>query len=933
MDTHNFKLVGSWDLSQHQAQGRLYRHSSGMEVFHVEAREGEYFFSYAFRTLPEDSSGVFHILEHTVLSGCRRWPATDPFSLFDAHSCNSYMNALTCPDMTLYPAASPVRKDFDNLFLLYTDSVFHPLLRRSTFESEGISVAREGFEGVVFNEMLGDDGQCESVVANRSRRDLFEGSPYFFSSGGDVEAMTGLSYEKYLDTYRRFYCPANCRLFIYGRDVGLEEKLRMLDEDYLSTLESGKAVRDPDHVARWTAPRRETVGCQATRAGEKGDFMLSFLTRSYGWDGYDNLLVSVLVDALLGGPANPLYSALTGSRLGKDLCDQSGMSADFDEIPFSVGMSGVDEADAASLEAFIMESLGRIAREGIGADVVEGAMRRQEFLLQEIHGGIPAGMRLFLKCVRGWLRGLDLGEVLDFKGRMAALRSALAADPLLFEHWIEDNLLDNPHRLSLYVRPEEDYMARKEESLAQAFAQRRGQWYERVEEAVEEVEVPTLHLCDIKEDEDRLDLEDLGGGLFFLAENTASISYLNLVVDLSDLSSDELGYAVILSRYILIAGLVGEDASSFHGRMRLESGGYYAYLETGRASDGEVKAFFVISIKCLTRQSAKCLALLGDWLRRLDFSHIDQVEDALNDLIGDYESYIEESGSSFATSLATACLTPSLALGERLMGIADWESLSHMSSGEAARGMEALMGHFTQRGRMELHISAMEEDRGELAQLGHAFLEGFGECTAKPSGYGRVAADGPHRIWCRLPSQVAYNALAMSSSPYQTREQEAESLYASILSKTRLWQELRLCLGAYGCEANVDVMEEVFTVASYRDPHVALSFEAMEKAMRSVSVTDEELDNAKMVRFGRLLRPLSPSQKATLALRRHVYRITDEMRKWSRATQRSLTVEDINEAARRLTGRLGEASYASLSGEGLFGKEPLESAVHIVLPG
>lgn len=234
---------------------------------------------------------------------------------------------------------------------------------------------------------------------------------------------------------------------------------------------------------------------------------------------------------------------------------------------------------------------------------------------------------------------------------------------------------------------------------------------------------------------------------------------------------------------------------------------------------------------------------------------------------------------------------------------------------------------------MELHISAMEEDRQELAQLGHAFLEGFGECTLKPSGYGRVAADGPHRIWCRLPSQVAYNALAMPSSPYQTREQEAESLYASILSKTRLWQELRLSLGAYGCEANVDVMEEVFTVASYRDPHVGFSFEAMEKAMRSVSVTGEELDNAKMVRFGRLLRPLSPSQKATLALRRHVYRITDAMRKWSRATQRSLTVEDINEAARRLTGRLGEASYASLSGEGLFGKEPLESAVHIVLPG
>ena len=220
MARNGFETVYSRHLADWSADGTLYRHErTGMEVFHVDTSDSEYFLSHSFRTLPYDSTGVFHILEHTILSGSDRYPVKDPFSLLDAHSCNSYMNALTCPDRTLYPAASPVRRDFDNILDLYTDSVMRPLLRRQDFESEGIRVGRNGFEGVVFNEMRGDAWQKDSVVASRCRRDLFEGSPYFFSSGGDVVKMCSLTYEDYLDAYRRFYCPANCRLFVYGRDL------------------------------------------------------------------------------------------------------------------------------------------------------------------------------------------------------------------------------------------------------------------------------------------------------------------------------------------------------------------------------------------------------------------------------------------------------------------------------------------------------------------------------------------------------------------------------------------------------------------------------------------------------------------------------------------------------------------------------------------
>lgn len=923
MTARGFQTVCSRHLGDWNADGTLYRHvRTGMEVFHVDSKDGEYFFAYSFRTLPQDSSGVFHILEHTVLSGSRRYPVKDPFSILDAHSCNSYMNALTCPDRTLYPAASPVRKDFDNIFALYTDSVFRPLLRRQDFESEGIRVGREGFEGVVFNEMRGETSRKDSIVSSHSKRDLFEGSPYFFSSGGDVMAMTGLSYEEYRRTYERFYCPANCRLFIYGHDLDIGRILEDLDRDYLSSMDGGAPVADPVDPPHWDAPRRKEMTCQATGGDDKGEFVLSFLTSGRAWDGYDNIFVSVLADALLGGPSNPLYSALLECGLGDDLSDNSGMSADFDRIPFSVGMDGVDAADAPRLESFIMDSLERIAREGIGEDVIEAAIRRQEFLLQEVSGGIPNGLRMFFKCIRGWERGLDLGDVLDARSKLAGLRCDLEANPRLFEDWMLSQLVDNPHRLGLYVRPVADQAERQEGLLHDIWLSRRDRWHETDEEdEARSIDIPILTLDDIREEEASIRLDRISSNVLFEAEDTCGITYISHVTDLSDLDASSLVYAVLLSRLILIAGTLDHDAAAFHGRLRLESGGYYAYLETGRAVDGQVKAFFVITVKCLTRRTGTCLDLMAQWIHRLDIHDRKAIQDALNDIIGDYASYIEESGSSFASSLAGSSLTPSCSLAEKLMGIGCWQTLENLSVDECIAGLEHLMACFENRRRVTLHLCAQECDRQEMSDAAGAFIASYASNEDVDLDVVRTVEEGARRIWCPLPSSLAYNAIAMPSSPFLTRQQEAEGIFAQICSSTRLWELVRMEGGAYGAEASLDSMEEVFNVSTYRDPHVSWSFDAMRRAMEEVEITDETVDNCKMIRLGRLLRPLSPSQKATLSLRRYMYRIDDDMRRLRREYMRSVTCAEVEEARARLLSRFDDACMATLCSRSLFSKE------------
>ena len=938
MAMHGFELTGEYELKDYSARGFLYRHTrTGMQVFHVISDDSEYFFSYSFKTLPYDSSGVFHILEHTVLSGSRKYPVEDPFTIFEARSCNTYMNALTCPDRTLYPAASPVKKDFDNIFLLYTDSVFRPLLRRKDFESEGIRAGRNGFEGVVFNEMRGDANQTDSLVATRSKRDLFPGSPYFYSSGGDVRQMVNLTYESYREAYAKYYTPANCRLFLYGKDIDIEEKLRFLEEEYLCTMDGGSEIPALEDTVRWSTAKRETVFSQSSSADDKGDFMLSFLTHSRSCLPYDNLLVSIIVDALLGGPANPLYAALLDSKFGSDVSDQSGMSADFNEIPFSVGLCGVDEERKEELEAFILDTIARIAKEGIGDDIIEASIRRQEFLLQEVAGGIPNGLRMFLKCIRAWDRNLDLGDALDMSGKLRQLRADLEKDPRLFEHWMTDNLVNNTHRLSLYVKPVPDLIAKEDEFLRQEFLKKKKEAPAVVREdesipPVDGVFIPSVSPDDIKESEAAIKAEDMGNGIIFESENTSSITYISLIIDLSDKSSDELIPAVLLSRYILMAGVKGEDASVFHRRLRLESGGYYAYLETGRACDGEVKAFFVLRIKCLSRQSGICLDLLEKWIRSLNMDDAENCINAMNDIISDYESYVEESGSSYASSLASASLSPSCSLGEKLMGINYWQTLREMDVRDALEGMRKIYGCFCDRNRMTLHLTSQENEKEHTLSEAYSFMDSFTAGESITGGYGKPVEEKSRAIFYNLSSSVAYNALAVKSAGAGTREQEAESILSHIYSTTTLWNEIRSVNGAYGAEASLDSMEEVFVVATYRDPHIAASFDVMKSALEDVEITDEAVENSKMIRLGRLLKPLSPSQKANLCIRRHVYKISDEMRKQRREYMRSITTDEVRQAKERLLAAFDDASLATLAPLSLFRKEGLMAVDERQLP-
>lgn len=936
----DFKKIDNSYLEDYNAEANLYRHKSGMEVYHVLADDKELYFAYSFVTLPENSSGVFHIIEHTVLSGSKKYPVKDPFTALSASSCNTYMNALTYPTRTVYPAASPVKKDFDNIFSVYTDAVFQPLMRKVSFLGEGVRLTKKGdsftYDGVVFNEMRGDESQSESVVARECSSRLFDDGPCSQNAGGKPMEIASLTYEKYLETFKRFYTPSNCRLFLYGKDIDIDNVLDILD-GYLSSFDETGFVPMLEESTRWEKPRNITIPAAASEGESEGTLMLSFLTPCHNDRREDITFLSLLVDILLGSPACPLHKAILTSGIGKDISSQCGIAPDYFEIPFSVGMTGVEEERSKEAEKFILESLMRIAREGIDKDIIESSMRRFEFSLKEIPGGVPNGSLLFSKCIRGWERGKNPSLMLHPKREFEDLKARLDKNPRLFEDWIERNLLDNPHRITLYVKPESDYLssetealdekARKNSYLYSEKEDREAKAFIKEEDSVEAKNtIPVLHLEDIPAKSEAI-LQEIKDQIIIQRQFTGSIVYVDIAICLDDLTVDELRYMNILTRALSLVGLKGDkDKDSIHRKLRLETGGHWTYIETGRSTSGDVKAMMIFRMKCLEERVQDAYDSIFSLFTQAEMDDEEAIKLSVDDILGEYSENVEYSGSSFAAYASSAPLTPSLSLGESVMGLTAWKFYDSISLEKARKSVVKLYGLMKQKARYKVHITCEEKQAEDEIKFADSFLSRLAESeSVKPIERSLMKENGS--CLYDLPSFVAYNAISVASSPWGEKGLEAEELLGVILSSGSLYQSVRGEGGAYGVMARVDTMEGFFGFTSYRDPSIKRTYDAFRSCLENFSITEKELEDAKLQILGSYIRPIAPGQRSILGFRRYLYDITDEER--SKRLERfvSMKREDVIKAARRILSSLDSGFKVSLGPERLMKDEELDFEV------
>ncbi|WP_010262190.1 insulinase family protein [Treponema primitia] len=733
-----FEILETVDLAELEAKGIWARHvKSGAEVFHILNKDTENLFGFAFATAPEDSTGVAHILEHSVLCGSANYPLKDAFLVLAQGSLQTYLNAWTFPDKTVYPASSVNEQDYFNLMAVYGDAVFRPLLSEWTFMQEGHRLSFEenpgegagakpgaklSITGVVYNEMKGAYSSLDEYAGRWSVRAVLPDTPYAFDSGGDPEKIPDLTWEGLKEFHRRKYSPANCRIFLAG-NIPTEKQLSFLNEKFLSVLPAGNAAPPIPRAKRWTAPQNITIPSPA--GGEqKSTVVLSWLCGDTT-DMNETIALGALTEILLGHDGSPLTRLLIESGLGEDLAPATGLENESRETLFSAGLRGVDRQNgngdiSGKIEKLIMDELRRLASDGIPKEEIEAALLSMEFSNREIRrSGGPYSLVWMRRSLRSWLHGARPWDSLLFVPAFTELKHRLAKDSRYFEKLIETYLLDNPHRALVSVDPEEGFQEKKDAVLAEALAKKEAALSETGRRDILEkaaaletlqsegespealATIPHLSRKDLVPEIEAVPREILDArGIPALTHElfTNGITYLDMAFPLDILEPADYPWFPLFSRCVVSLGLPGMDYGAVSSLLARTTGAFYATLQTGSCLPGFSRTaalptgildlrgrdWLCFRLKALDERIPDSLNLVRRIITEADFSDQRRIRDLVLEMKNDTDSSLAPAGHSYAMGRSGRLFSRSHAVEEIWNGISQLETVHKIADTDTA---------------------------------------------------------------------------------------------------------------------------------------------------------------------------------------------------------------------------------------------------------
>lgn len=953
-----YHVVSVRDVPEYESRGILCEHDkSGCRVYHLHNADEENLFSFNFKTPPADSKGTAHIIEHAVLSGSAAFPLKDPFVALMKGSMNTFLNAMTYPDKTIYPASSTVKRDFYNLMRVYGDAVFFPLLKREIFLQEGRRFQLDESEnidvqGVVYNEMQGNYSTHESIAGEWSYRSLFPDTAYAHDSGGMPEEIRELTYDEFVAFHRRYYHPSNCLVFVYG-NVETEEVLRFLDRHFLSRFDRRTVDTSIPLQPPISSPfrMRKTSPLSEAETGERQTTITMNWLAGTIHDPEEVLALEVLSEILMGNAGSPLQKAVVESGLGDDLSPISGLDTHTLQMVFSVGLRGTDEDKCGDFEALVVDVLKQLVENGFPEDVVRGAVRRVEFRNRELRGGVPFGLRLLGKTLRGWLHGTAPETTLEFTPHMEALKRK-AAEPGFLESMITDVILDNPHRSTVLVVPDPQhdakvrsefadwaasYAARLTDADRHAIRREMEEFrvFQETPDRQEDIDaVPALSLSDVPRSVERINTEETrvnGVPYYSLDVFTNGISYVDVAFDVGDIEGDLLMLLPLFCRAVTGGGLPGIPYDEVARRLALCTGGFSSFLETSSVvgSEGH-RSTLIFRIKTLDSDLVEGVNLAARLILEADFDDRERMHDVLMELRNDARSQVLPSGHSFVSLRAASNLSPVLMRDEQWRGLDQLLYLTNLVDDSkldaCVNGLRRVREAVICSSRLIINVAA---DRNTLPELRRVITDTVGRL---PEGTrsGEPGAVPPPRTHpggaeCfQVPATVGYVAAAVPAARITEPEHAPEVLLAHLLGTDVLWEQVRMRGGAYGVFASPNGGEGLFTFASYRDPNVTKTLDAYRMGLGHYAehgADPKELEKAVIGVVGRDVRPMVPAEKAVVGFRRRLYNISDDLRQQKRDAILSAGPETIRGAAQRLLSRMNRSVSAVMAG-----KEAIEQA-------
>jgi hypothetical protein len=933
---HGFECIREQSIPELDTRAEVYRHhKTGAQLLSLINKDENKVFGITFRTPPTDSTGVAHILEHSVLCGSRKYPVKEPFVELMKGSLQTFLNAFTYPDKTCYPVASQNVRDFYNLIDVYLDAVLYPRLTPFTLQQEGWHLELEVFDkplvykGVVFNEMKGAYSSPERVLAQYSQQSLFPDNPYGFDSGGAPKQILNLTFEQFQTFHQKYYHPSNARIFFHGDDDP-EERLRIVN-DYLKDFEDQLIDSAIPIQPLFDEPKRIARSFAAGSDADdkpKGMITINWLLTETS-RASTNFALRTLNHILLGMPGSPLRKALIDSGLGEDLAGV-GLEDELRQMYFSTGLKGIDIGNGERIEKLILQTLENLARDGIEAATVEAALNTLEFRLRENNSrGYPQGLLLMLRSLTTWLYDADPLALLAFENPLSEVKSQLAVNSSFFESMIERHFLSNPHRATLILEPDPALAERQEAEERKQLAEIQSTMNQeelqrtidqtnnlkRIQQTPDPPEalkaIPILKLSDLERKNRVIPLEttkERETKILFHDLATSSIAYMDVGFNLQAIEQQYLPYVPLFGRSLVELGTEKEDFVSLTQRIGRETGGIYSQPFSSAVRDKqEGSSWLFLRAKAMLAKSHELMNILRDVLLTVKLDNKERFQQMVMEEKARQEQKIVPEGHQVVNLRLRSHFNEADWAAEQMRGVSylfflrelkrkvdeDWPGVLNT--------LEHLKRTLVNRQNMLVNITCDENGLTQLNPPLNGFLEDLPSSPVhrfKWSPKEVAACEG-----MIIPAQVNY--VGKGANLYHQGYRLHGSVYviSRYIRTGWLWDQVRVQGGAYGAFSIFNHLSGTFTFVSYRDPNLTKTLEVFDetvKFLRSGNLTAAEITKGIIGTIGDMDRHLLPDAKGYTSMVRYLTNDTEEIRQVLREEVLNTSPADLENFANAL---------------------------------
>ncbi len=904
---HGFRLERIEEIQDISSVGYLFSHiKSGAKLCYIKNEDPNKVFFAAFKTPPHDDCGTAHILEHSVLCGSRKYQAKDPFNELAKGSLNTYLNALTYSDKTMYPVASLNDRDFENLEDVYLDAVFHPLIydRKEIFMQEGWHLELEDkdsplrINGVVYNEMKGALSDPERLLNSCIEKSLFPNSVYRYESGGDPRTIPTLSYEAFLDFHRQLYHPSNCYLYYYG-NMDIEGHLKHLDDEYLSASDvvmmGDKTLIDEEKPFSAPVYAEETYPAVQGDSKEEDCYFAYNTVVGRSTDTLLNLSFDLLSYMLLESNASPLKKALVDSGISDEA--EGWFDSSTLQTAFSIVAKRCDYANKDRFKKVVFDTLERIAENGLDAELVDSSLNIWEFLLrEEDYGYRPKGLVYGMRMMKSWLHGADPFPSFRHFEHFRKIRELSKKG--YFEELIRKCILENPHASLTVIIPDESRQRREEDEFIQRLEDRKREMNrEEIERIIEQTknlkeyqsridppeileQIPLLKTeeIDAKPGFDAGRLIDVKGAkLLYTPLKSNQITYLHLLFDTSGVPQELLCYLGLLEEVLGRIDTKYDTYESLANRINRITGGIDTDVSIAHHRQGNYRADFIVSTKTMDKNVTEAFCLLREIILESDLRKKESLMKIVRETKSRMEGNMTYNPRAAGMKRCMSYLSDGPRIKEITSGITFYRFLKKLNENleekieVIAANLQRTVDAVFKRENFFMAVA------GEESSLGAAVREGETLASMLPNGPKalpqRYSFDfSIHQEGFTSASKVQYNVAAASFKKLGYEYSGSMQVLKTIVNLEYLWNKVRVELGAYGCSLNMQRNGNLI-LHSYRDPNLEKTLDAYRKIgdfLRSLSLSEREMDKYIIGAINTMDRPRTNGEKADEAVLRYL---------------------------------------------------------------